>query len=157
MVDAVKPGYASRNKWCLRCLLKTGNVKADLISAGDQLWDTVFEIALMVFQGYTIPEGDMLMISPYWAHRNPRFFPNPDEFSPVSIKFKFYLFTYISFCSYIFSLSNQHTIIMLILCWRKSDSSSNVFLLLLSYYLQPFRYRWRVYASTFPLSTMMRW
>ena len=29
MAGAVRPGYASRNKWCLRCLLKTGKVKAE--------------------------------------------------------------------------------------------------------------------------------
>ncbi|KAL8619018.1 hypothetical protein ACOMHN_020716 [Nucella lapillus] len=30
----------------------------------------------------TIPAGDMLMVSPLWAHRNPRFFPDPDKFQP---------------------------------------------------------------------------
>ncbi|KAL3882259.1 hypothetical protein ACJMK2_028621 [Sinanodonta woodiana] len=33
-------------------------------------------------KGYTIPEGDRLMVSPYWAHRNPRHFPEPDTFNP---------------------------------------------------------------------------
>uniref|UniRef100_A0A8C9WEN5 Cytochrome P450, family 39, subfamily A, polypeptide 1 n=1 Tax=Scleropages formosus TaxID=113540 RepID=A0A8C9WEN5_SCLFO len=33
-------------------------------------------------QGYVIPQGDLLMLSPYWAHRNPRFFPDPEEFRP---------------------------------------------------------------------------
>ncbi|BFZ25087.1 hypothetical protein BsWGS_28125 [Bradybaena similaris] len=33
-------------------------------------------------QGYTIPVGDLLMVSPYWAHRNPESFPEPDVFKP---------------------------------------------------------------------------
>ena len=50
MVGAVKPGYASRNKWCLRCLLKTGNVKAEEIWVGSlfQTWDAVDEKDLEV-------------------------------------------------------------------------------------------------------------
>ncbi|XP_046568307.1 24-hydroxycholesterol 7-alpha-hydroxylase-like [Haliotis rubra] len=30
----------------------------------------------------TVPAGDMLMLSPYWAHRNPRYFPQPEQFRP---------------------------------------------------------------------------
>ncbi|XP_028822223.1 24-hydroxycholesterol 7-alpha-hydroxylase-like isoform X2 [Denticeps clupeoides] len=33
-------------------------------------------------QNYIIPSGDLLMMSPYWAHRNPEYFPNPEEFRP---------------------------------------------------------------------------
>uniref|UniRef100_A0A7M4DWZ6 Cytochrome P450 family 39 subfamily A member 1 n=1 Tax=Crocodylus porosus TaxID=8502 RepID=A0A7M4DWZ6_CROPO len=33
-------------------------------------------------QNFTIPAGDMLMISPYWLHRNPKYFPDPDMFKP---------------------------------------------------------------------------
>lgn len=33
-------------------------------------------------QGFTIPKGDMLMISPYWAHRNESAFPDADSFVP---------------------------------------------------------------------------
>ncbi|KAJ7363449.1 hypothetical protein OS493_009603 [Desmophyllum pertusum] len=33
-------------------------------------------------QGFTIPAGDMLMISPYWAHRNESTFPDADSFVP---------------------------------------------------------------------------
>ena len=53
MVGAVKPGYASRNKLCLRCLLKSGNVNAAEIWVGSlfQTWDAVdekdFAVALM--------------------------------------------------------------------------------------------------------------
>ncbi|XP_076445401.1 24-hydroxycholesterol 7-alpha-hydroxylase-like [Babylonia areolata] len=36
----------------------------------------------VVVKGMTVPAGDMLMVSPLWAHRNPRFFPDPDEFVP---------------------------------------------------------------------------
>ncbi|KAL4233855.1 hypothetical protein ACF0H5_008531 [Mactra antiquata] len=33
-------------------------------------------------KGYTIPAGHMLMISPYWIHRDPRYFDNPHVFNP---------------------------------------------------------------------------
>lgn len=33
-------------------------------------------------QGFTIPAGDMLMISPYWVHRNESTFPDADSFVP---------------------------------------------------------------------------
>ena len=60
MVGAVKPGYASRNKWCLRCLLKIGNVKAEEIWVG-RTWDAVdekdFEVAIDVF----LNGADMVM------------------------------------------------------------------------------------------------
>ena len=55
MVGAVKSGYASRNRWCLRCLLKTGNVKAEEIWVGSlfQTWHALdekdFEVAIYVF------------------------------------------------------------------------------------------------------------
>nr|XP_022293629.1 24-hydroxycholesterol 7-alpha-hydroxylase-like [Crassostrea virginica] len=31
---------------------------------------------------YVIPKGDMLMVSPYWSHKNPKYFPDPDTFNP---------------------------------------------------------------------------
>ncbi|XP_061176451.1 24-hydroxycholesterol 7-alpha-hydroxylase-like [Saccostrea echinata] len=31
---------------------------------------------------YTIPKGDMLMVSPYWSHRNPKYFPHPHTYNP---------------------------------------------------------------------------
>ncbi|XP_078617889.1 24-hydroxycholesterol 7-alpha-hydroxylase-like [Branchiostoma floridae x Branchiostoma japonicum] len=31
---------------------------------------------------YIVPKGHLLMMSPYWAHRNPNFFPEPDKFLP---------------------------------------------------------------------------
>ncbi|XP_006120737.1 24-hydroxycholesterol 7-alpha-hydroxylase-like isoform X1 [Pelodiscus sinensis] len=33
-------------------------------------------------QTFTIPAGDMLMVSPYWAHRNTKYFPDPETFKP---------------------------------------------------------------------------
>ncbi|XP_046878356.1 24-hydroxycholesterol 7-alpha-hydroxylase [Hypomesus transpacificus] len=33
-------------------------------------------------QNFVVPAGDLLMLSPYWAHRNPRYFPEPDQFRP---------------------------------------------------------------------------
>ncbi|KAK6488520.1 24-hydroxycholesterol 7-alpha-hydroxylase isoform X1 [Huso huso] len=33
-------------------------------------------------QNYIIPPGDMLMLSPFWAHRDPRYFPEPEKFMP---------------------------------------------------------------------------
>ena len=55
MVGAVKSEYASRNRWCLRCLLKTGYVKAEEIWVGSlfQTWHALdekdFEVAIDVF------------------------------------------------------------------------------------------------------------
>ncbi|KAG8445759.1 hypothetical protein GDO86_010520 [Hymenochirus boettgeri] len=31
---------------------------------------------------YLIPSGDLLMLSPYWIHRDPEMFPEPDVFKP---------------------------------------------------------------------------
>uniref|UniRef100_A0A8C5NXN5 Cytochrome P450, family 39, subfamily a, polypeptide 1 n=2 Tax=Jaculus jaculus TaxID=51337 RepID=A0A8C5NXN5_JACJA len=31
---------------------------------------------------YTVPSGDLLMLSPFWLHRNPKYFPEPDSFKP---------------------------------------------------------------------------
>ncbi|XP_078011458.1 24-hydroxycholesterol 7-alpha-hydroxylase isoform X2 [Phascolarctos cinereus] len=31
---------------------------------------------------YTVPSGDMLMMSPFWIHRNPKYFPEPELFKP---------------------------------------------------------------------------
>ncbi|XP_030346443.1 24-hydroxycholesterol 7-alpha-hydroxylase isoform X3 [Strigops habroptila] len=33
-------------------------------------------------RNFTIPAGDMLMLSPYWLHRNPKYFPDPEMFKP---------------------------------------------------------------------------
>ncbi|XP_049336185.1 24-hydroxycholesterol 7-alpha-hydroxylase isoform X2 [Astyanax mexicanus] len=33
-------------------------------------------------QNYIIPQGDLLMLSPYWAHRDPKYFPDPEDFKP---------------------------------------------------------------------------
>ncbi len=44
--------------------------------------------AHVCFQGYTIPAGDQLMLSPYWNHRNPELFPDPEAFNPVTCVLK---------------------------------------------------------------------
>ncbi|XP_057350381.1 24-hydroxycholesterol 7-alpha-hydroxylase isoform X4 [Manis pentadactyla] len=31
---------------------------------------------------YTVPPGDLLMLSPFWLHRNPKYFPEPELFKP---------------------------------------------------------------------------
>ncbi|XP_037375731.1 24-hydroxycholesterol 7-alpha-hydroxylase isoform X1 [Talpa occidentalis] len=31
---------------------------------------------------YTVPSGDLLMLSPFWLHRNPKYFPEPESFKP---------------------------------------------------------------------------
>ncbi|KAG8511988.1 24-hydroxycholesterol 7-alpha-hydroxylase, partial [Galemys pyrenaicus] len=31
---------------------------------------------------YTVPSGDLLMLSPFWLHRNPKYFPEPESFNP---------------------------------------------------------------------------
>ncbi|XP_029801293.1 24-hydroxycholesterol 7-alpha-hydroxylase [Suricata suricatta] len=31
---------------------------------------------------YTVPSGDLLMLSPFWLHRNPKLFPEPEVFKP---------------------------------------------------------------------------
>ncbi|XP_077977069.1 24-hydroxycholesterol 7-alpha-hydroxylase-like [Glandiceps talaboti] len=33
-------------------------------------------------KNYTVPAGDLLMLSPYWAHRNTTHFPDPEKFNP---------------------------------------------------------------------------
>ena len=35
------------------------------------------------FQGYDIPAGHYLMLSPYWSHRDRDKFPDPESFKPV--------------------------------------------------------------------------
>uniref|UniRef100_F7CQT2 24-hydroxycholesterol 7-alpha-hydroxylase n=2 Tax=Monodelphis domestica TaxID=13616 RepID=F7CQT2_MONDO len=36
----------------------------------------------MKILSYTIPAGDILMLSPFWIHRNPKYFPEPELFKP---------------------------------------------------------------------------
>ena len=38
---------------------------------------------LCCFQGYDIPAGHSLMMSPYWSHRDKEKFPEPEAFKPV--------------------------------------------------------------------------
>ncbi|XP_053236270.1 24-hydroxycholesterol 7-alpha-hydroxylase isoform X4 [Podarcis raffonei] len=39
-------------------------------------------IAPMTIQNFVIPAGDLLVLSPYWIHRNPKYFPEPNTFKP---------------------------------------------------------------------------
>ncbi|XP_033001473.1 24-hydroxycholesterol 7-alpha-hydroxylase isoform X1 [Lacerta agilis] len=39
-------------------------------------------IAPMTIQNFVIPPGDLLALSPYWIHRNPKYFPEPNTFKP---------------------------------------------------------------------------
>ncbi len=34
-------------------------------------------------QGYTVPAGHLLMLSPYWSHRDAEKFPDPEKYNPV--------------------------------------------------------------------------
>ncbi|KAJ7345932.1 hypothetical protein JRQ81_001882 [Phrynocephalus forsythii] len=36
----------------------------------------------IVVQNFVIPAGDLLTMSPYWVHRNPKYFPEPCKFKP---------------------------------------------------------------------------
>ena len=40
-------------------------------------------LILCCFQGYDVPAGHYLMLSPYWSHRDNDKFPEPDAFKPV--------------------------------------------------------------------------
>eukprot|EP00118_Oscarella_pearsei_P008268 m.41809 g.41809 ORF g.41809 m.41809 type:complete len:406 (+) comp33264_c0_seq3:262-1479(+) len=39
-------------------------------------------VSSLQLQNYTVPAGHFVMLSPYWSHRNPDFFPNPETFDP---------------------------------------------------------------------------
>uniref|UniRef100_A0A2K5F6L4 24-hydroxycholesterol 7-alpha-hydroxylase n=1 Tax=Aotus nancymaae TaxID=37293 RepID=A0A2K5F6L4_AOTNA len=36
----------------------------------------------VVEPNYIVPSGDLLMLSPFWLHRNPKYFPEPELFKP---------------------------------------------------------------------------
>ena len=69
MVGAVKPGYASMKKWCLRCLLKIGNVEAEEIWVGslfqtrDAADEKDFEVAIDDF----LNDADMVIEKEDWV------------------------------------------------------------------------------------------
>ena len=57
-----------------------------LLSCVGEMYHSEFLVFLInILQDYTIPAGNMLMLSPYWAHRNPVYFPQPESFNPVRI------------------------------------------------------------------------
>ena len=44
-------------------------------------------VAISVSQGFDIPAGHYLMLSPYWCHRDQENFPDPETFKPVSMSY----------------------------------------------------------------------
>ncbi|XP_010082226.1 PREDICTED: 24-hydroxycholesterol 7-alpha-hydroxylase-like, partial [Pterocles gutturalis] len=60
------------NKWCMLEAIQ-------LRSPGAITKKVVNPIKI---QNFIIPAGDMLMLSPYWLHRNPKYFPDPEMFKP---------------------------------------------------------------------------
>ena len=57
----------------------------------------------------------MVMLSPYWAHRNTKYFPDPETFDPVSYYFDRYIIIFytetvpasLRFCSLNFMPQNE--------------------------------------------------
>uniref|UniRef100_A0A8C4Y2T8 Lanosterol 14-alpha demethylase n=1 Tax=Gopherus evgoodei TaxID=1825980 RepID=A0A8C4Y2T8_9SAUR len=43
---------------------------------------SIIRKALKPLKNFVIPPGDFLMASPYWLHRNPKYFPEPEIFKP---------------------------------------------------------------------------
>lgn len=53
-------------------------------------------------RSFVIPKGDLLLLSPYWAHRNPKYFPEPETFNPdrwksVDLERNLYLDGFVAF------------------------------------------------------------
>lgn len=42
----------------------------------------VYDIKLLVLQGYDIKKGQTMILSPYWAHRDPEVYPEPNVYKP---------------------------------------------------------------------------
>ncbi|XP_055118917.1 24-hydroxycholesterol 7-alpha-hydroxylase isoform X3 [Symphalangus syndactylus] len=59
-------------KWCV---LETTRLKAP----GVITRKVVKPVEIL---NYIIPSGDLLMLSPFWLHRNPKYFPEPELFKP---------------------------------------------------------------------------
>ena len=55
------------------------NLAVDLVQFADAFTHTHTHT-----QGYTIPEGHLLFLSPFWRHRDPLLFPEPNRYKPVS-------------------------------------------------------------------------
>uniref|UniRef100_A0A8C3ICL6 Lanosterol 14-alpha demethylase n=1 Tax=Chrysemys picta bellii TaxID=8478 RepID=A0A8C3ICL6_CHRPI len=43
---------------------------------------SIIRKAMKPLKNFVIPPGDLLMASPYWLHRNPKYFPEPEIFKP---------------------------------------------------------------------------
>ncbi|MGH9663149.1 MAG: cytochrome P450 [Bryobacteraceae bacterium] len=64
-------------------LIYTGTVFSEALRLYPPAW-VVGRMATVDCEvaGYAIPAGTLLMMSPYVAHRNPRYFPEPERFDP---------------------------------------------------------------------------
>ena len=70
------------------------------------------------FQGYDVPAGHYLMLSPYWAHRDREKFPDPETFNPVRNPHSPSLYSYVPLSLYL-SLQDR---------WLECDLEKNQFL-----------------------------
>lgn len=44
----------------------------------------MLQCPLSLPQGYTVPAGHLMMLSPYWSHRDAEKFPDPENYNPVT-------------------------------------------------------------------------
>ncbi|XP_006881991.1 PREDICTED: 24-hydroxycholesterol 7-alpha-hydroxylase-like [Elephantulus edwardii] len=120
--DKIKVSEEDLNKLYLIkwCILETIRLKAP----GVITRKVVKPIKIL---NYTVPSGDLLMLSPFWLHRNPKYFPDPESFKPerwekANIEKRIFLESFIAFGSgkyqcpgRWFALLEIHTLIILIL------------------------------------------
>ncbi|XP_041044266.1 24-hydroxycholesterol 7-alpha-hydroxylase isoform X7 [Carcharodon carcharias] len=76
-VEKMKPVDDS-SKTLLQHLLDTLNGNSTANYSLLMLWASQAN----ALPNYIVPSGDMLMLSIYWAHRNPKHFPEPEKFLP---------------------------------------------------------------------------
>lgn len=84
----LQTSYAHHGFTSLTCPLLGPSAEEQMCLGGTGLWvePLIFPFlrVFFPFQNFTVPAGDMLMLSPYWLHRNPKYFPDPEMFKPVS-------------------------------------------------------------------------
>lgn len=71
------------------------------------------QLFLYTLQEYTIPEGHLMMLSPYWSHRDPQRFPDPERFNPVSITNSISL--------HLFIASNYYRTVGCLVTWTRTS------------------------------------
>ncbi|XP_074166839.1 24-hydroxycholesterol 7-alpha-hydroxylase isoform X2 [Sminthopsis crassicaudata] len=59
-------------KWCVLEAIR-------LVSPGMIARKVIEPVKIL---NYTVPSGDILMVSPFWVHRNPKYFSEPELFKP---------------------------------------------------------------------------